>query len=129
MNGAESLMSKDGAQSLIFIGGAIVACFLTSRTDLLSSPRIAAGEALSLVLHLVSYRRSWKHRLKQNFIFSLVHWKRSLTPRGNTSHAQQYRFLTWPDVRTGLPWKIRDHNWRTVNGETIQEMGVYQGVI
>ena len=93
-----------------------VACFLSSRTDLLCSPRITAGKAPSLVMHLVSYRGSWKHRLKQNFIFSLVHWKRSLTPRGNTSHAQLYRFFTWPDVRTGLPWKIplkrafRDHN-------------------
>ena len=38
--------------------------------------------------------------------FSLVHWKRSLTPRGNKSHAQRYRFFTRPDVRTGLPWKI-----------------------
>ena len=50
------------------------------------------------------------------YIFSLVHWKRSLTPRGNTSHAQRYRFFTRPVVRTGLPWKIplkrafRDHN-------------------
>ena len=34
-----------------------VACFLSSRTDLLcSSPRITAWEALSLVTHLVSYR-------------------------------------------------------------------------
>ena len=32
-----------------------VACFLSSRTDLLCSPRIAAGEALCLVTHLVSY--------------------------------------------------------------------------
>ena len=29
------------------------ACFLSSRTDLLCSPRIAAGEALSLVTHLI----------------------------------------------------------------------------
>ena len=35
-----------------------VACFLSSRTDLLCSPRIAAGEALCLVTHLVSYRGS-----------------------------------------------------------------------
>ena len=33
-----------------------VACFLSSRTDLLCSPRIAAGEAMCLVMHLVSYR-------------------------------------------------------------------------
>ena len=69
-----------------------------------------------------------EHRLKQNFIFSLVHWKRSLTPRGNTSHAQQYHFFTRPDVRTGLPWKIPlnrafgDHNspfciWGAVMGK------------
>ena len=58
-----------------------VACFLSSRTDLLYSPRITAGKALSLVMHLVSYRGRWKHRLKQKFIFSLVQWKRSLTPR------------------------------------------------
>ena len=88
-----------------------VACFLSSWTDLLcSSPRITAGEALSLVTHLVSYRGSWK----QNFIFSLVQW--SLTPWGNTIHAQLLRFFTRPDVRTGLPWYIplkrpfRDHN-------------------
>jgi len=93
-----------------------VACLLPSRADLLCCPRITAGEAMSLVLHLVSYRGSWKHRLKQNFIFSMVHWKRSLTPCRNTSHAQRYRFFTRPDVRTGLPWKIplkrafRDHN-------------------
>ena len=39
----------------------IVACFFSSRTDLLCSPRIAAGEggeALCLVTHLVSYRGS-----------------------------------------------------------------------
>ena len=34
------------------------ACFLSSRTDLLCSPRIAAGGALCLVTHLVSYRGS-----------------------------------------------------------------------
>ena len=79
-----------------------VACFLSSWTDLLCSPRIAAGEALCLVTHLVSCRGSWKHRLKQNYIFSLVHWKRSLTPCGNTSHAKRFRFFTRPDVRTGL---------------------------
>ena len=100
-----------------------VAYFLSSWTDLLcSSPRITAGEALSLVTHLVSYRGSWK----QNFIFSLVQW--SLTPCGNTSHAQRYRFFTRTDVRTGLPWKIplkrafRDHNspfciWGAVMGK------------
>ena len=40
-----------------------VTCFLS---------RITAGEALTFVMHLVSYRGSWKHRL---------------------SHAQRYRFL------------------------------------
>ena len=35
-----------------------VACFLSSRTDLLCSPRIAAGEGLCLITHLVSYRGS-----------------------------------------------------------------------
>ena len=67
-----------------------VACFLSSRTDLLcSSPRITAGEALSLVTHLVSYRGSWK----QNFIFSLVHWKRSLTPCGKKAMHNDTGFL------------------------------------
>ena len=67
-----------------------VACFLSSRTDLLcSSPRITAREALSLVTHLVSYRGSWK----QNFIFSLVHWKRSLTPRGKKAMHNDTGFL------------------------------------
>ena len=33
-----------------------VACFLSSRTDLLCSPRIAAGKALSLVTHLIFCR-------------------------------------------------------------------------
>ena len=50
-------------------------------------------------LCFVSYRGSWKHRLKQNCIFSLVHWKRNLTLCGNTTHAQRYRFFTWSDVR------------------------------
>ena len=50
---------------------------------------------LSLVIHLVSYKGSWKHKLKQNSIFSLEHWKRSLTPRGNTSHALWYRCEDW----------------------------------
>ena len=50
----------------------ILYAFPSSRTDLLcSSPRITAGEALSLVTHLVCYRGTWK----QNFIFSLVHWE------------------------------------------------------
>ena len=35
-----------------------VACFLSSRTDPQCSPRIAAGEALCLITHLVSYRGS-----------------------------------------------------------------------
>ena len=93
-----------------------VACLLPSRVDLLCCPRITAVEELSLVTHLVSYRGSWKHRLKQNFIFSLEHWKRSLIPRGNTSHPQWYQFFTRLEVRTGLLWKIpfkrsfRDHN-------------------
>ena len=72
----------------------IVACLLPSRVDLPSGPRFTAGEELSLVTHLVFYRGSWKHRLKQNFIFSLVHWKRSLTHHGNTSQAQWYRFFS-----------------------------------
>ena len=57
-----------------------VACFLSRRTDLLCRPRFAAGEALSLVIHFVSCRGSWKIRLKQNFIFSFVHWKKEFNP-------------------------------------------------
>ena len=41
----------------------------------------------------------WKHRLKQNFIFSLVHQKRSLTPRGNTAMHNDTAFYStkWED--------------------------------
>ena len=40
------------------------------------APSQTTGGALRLVMHLVSYRG----RLKQNFSFSLVHWKREFNP-------------------------------------------------
>ena len=40
------------------------------------APSLTTGGALCLVMHLVSYRG----RLKQNFSFSLVHWKREFNP-------------------------------------------------
>ena len=39
--------------NLLFIVFFTVVCFLSSRTDLLCSPRIAAGKELSLVTHLI----------------------------------------------------------------------------
>ena len=46
------------------------------------------------------------HRLKQNFIFCLVHWKKEFNLDWYPSHAQWYQFFTRPAVRTGQLWKI-----------------------
>ena len=47
------------------------------------------------------------HRVKQDFIFSLVQLKEGvLTPDWYTSHAQRYRLFTPQAARTGLLWKI-----------------------
>ena len=68
-----------------------VACFLSSRTDLLCSPRIAAGEALCLITHLVSYRGSKNcTQIKTKLHLQLG----SLKEEFNTSHAQRYRFFS-----------------------------------
>ena len=65
-----------------------VACFLSSRTDLLCSPRIAAGEALCLVTHLVSYRGSKNcTQIKTKLHLQLGVLKEGV-PDGQTSHAQ-----------------------------------------
>ena len=135
--GCKNAIKNGDIDLIMFSTGQLPAFSLTERTyyavpelqlGTMQSQNCSWGSAVfSYASSILQREARIVHRLKQN-IFSLVRWKRSLTPLGNISHAQQYRFFTRPDVRTGLPWKIplniafRDHNspfciWGAVMGK------------